>query len=304
MERTLADLHLHTVFSDGSLQDISSFAMNHRVISVTDHNSIGFFQNPPVACDKTRIVIGCEVTVNKIPDILVYFPNLKCYSYALENELAGLRSAEAHIIQSCYKKLGYTDWAHDIDRAFPKNQVIKDARTRDLAAIIHLHRNHLEYDDGNFDRIDLMEARKMRSDFAVETSFSFRKDIAFELAKRFNGETFLAHPIRTAIRQSNFRGNNGVDLSGELKSLLNQFWNHGGKGVEWEFFPAEYMNRYNLDAALLQHMREVVLGFVSQKQIHLSIGTDSHSMKDFEESQRWLCVQFPRIYSFLPPWVK
>lgn len=300
----LTDLHLHTVFSDGLLHDITSLVMNHHTISVTDHNSIRFFKNNPISCNGTRIIIGCEVTIDRFPDILVYFPNMTCYSSSLENELAGIRLAEATIIKACYLKLGYTNWEYDISRAFPQKQAVKDARTRDLAAIIHLYRYCLEYDDGNFETIDLREARKIRWIFAEENGFPFPENTAFQIAKKYNGEAFLAHPIRTAIKKASFRRSGKFDLSIELKLLLERFLFYGGSGIEWEFFTAEQTERYELSAYVLDSMREIILDFAKQNQINLSIGTDTHSLENFDEGNQWLCTQIPKIYSFLPTWSK
>ena len=294
----MIDLHLHTVFSDGTLKDISCFEGTNSIISVTDHNSIGFFKENPLFLKKLRIIIGCEITVTGTYDILLYFPNLTNYSDSLEFELSKIRLNEALIIKSCYEELGYDNWEYDISRAFPKEQRIKDARTRDLAAIIYLKRNNLEYANGEFEREDLIRARKSRMDYADKHKNSVNKNVAFEIGKKFKGETSLAHPIRTLLKMYRDVDPQSSDFLNKLYELMISFKNKGGQGLEIELVDNETIDKYSISPYLLKKIRNEIFDFSLKNNMYLTTGSDAHCTKNC--NHKLDSVFFERF----PAWVK
>ena len=97
----MIDLHMHTVFSDGQITDISTVVNRCKVFSITDHNSI---QACKYYADKTqdsKLIVGCEVTIDRAPDYLIYFPNMD-YSDKIEEALEKIRLSEEEVIKACY----------------------------------------------------------------------------------------------------------------------------------------------------------------------------------------------------------
>lgn len=224
----MIDLHLHTVFSDGKISDFGQIVDHCEIIAITDHNSIQACRFFSDKLKGRKMIMGCEVTVDRAPDYLIYFPGIE-YSNEIEEELKKIRLAEEMVIRHCYDKLGFSQWDKDIARAYPLGQKVKNARTRDLAAIIHLYNNNLEYDDGKFGFDDLKTARKQRWTYAEKMGNPIGADIAFDIAGRHNGKIVLAHPVHTAIKRCPRNNTNVVTVKEKLIHLLKEFIEEGGK---------------------------------------------------------------------------
>ena len=252
----MIDLHLHTIFSDGDISDIEKIVEYCDTVAITDHNSLqacSFFQN---AMHGKNIIVGCEVTVDQAPDYLLYFPNggpLK----EIEHELETIRMAEEEVIKECYFRLGYRKWETDIARAFSQKQRIKNARTRDLAAIIHLYKHGMNYDNGAFDLKDLAIARKQRWEYAEMNGNPIHEDAAFALAKKYGGQIVLAHPIRTAIRRCP-KEITVASVEEQLLALMNCYASKGGKSIEWEYFSVPHIEKYRLTLSDIAAIRTTV----------------------------------------------
>lgn len=299
----MIDLHLHTVFSDGKITDIEKIVQNCDVISITDHNSI---QACKFFADKLKgkkLIIGCEVTVDRAPDYLLYFPE-NTYSDELEKAFEKIRIAEEGVIKQCYYNLGYNQWEKDITVAFPQNQKVKNARTRDLAAIIHLYNTGLDYDNGNFDFGDLKIARKQRWTYADSIGNPVPEDIAFEIADRFAGKLVLAHPIHTAIKRCPRDNTTSTVIVEKLNSLLKAFVNKGGKYLEWEYFSEEYIGKYELTMDDLTEIRCIITDVVEKNGLQYTIGTDSHSLDGYDNAIKWLKENESIIQSNLATWIE
>ncbi len=298
----MIDLHMHTVFSDGQITDISTVVNRCKVFSITDHNSI---QACKYYADKTqdsKLIVGCEVTIDRAPDYLIYFPNMD-YSDKIEEALEKIRLSEEEVIKACYYKLGYTDWENDIKRAFPQNQKVNNARTRDLAAIIHLYKNGIAYDDGKFDFGDLKVARKERWAFAENEGNPIPEDYAFEIAKKFNGVIVIAHPIHTAIKRCPKDDTNASTVLQKLIALIDSFYDMGGMTVEWEFFSEEHLDKYGLLIDEITEIRKTVLDKANAYGFSFTIGSDSHTLANYDKAVEWLSANYEIIKDKIANWI-
>lgn len=298
----MIDLHMHTIFSDGEIIDIGSVIDNCEIFSITDHNTILAYKYYSDIVKNTKVIIGCEVTVDRAPDYLIYFPGIG-YSDEIEKALEKIRFSEEEIIKKCYYKLGYNNWDYDIQRAFPKNQKVKNARTRDLAAIIHLYKNDIEYDNGKFDFIDLKTARKKRWEFAEKIGNSISENYAFEIAKMFNGKIVLAHPIHTAIKKCPKDSTNVVTISEKLTELIDKFYSKGGTVIEWEFFSEEHIDRYGLSIFELSEIRKLEIDKVNNYGFSFTIGSDIHTMENYDKVVEWLSGNYEIVKERLAEWI-
>ena len=298
----MIDLHLHTVFSDGKITDIEKVVQNCDVISITDHNSIQACKCFTDKLQGKKLIIGCEVTVDRAPDYLLYFPNMS-FSEELEKEFEVIRIAEEGVIKRCYENLGYRQWEKDIEVAFPPNQIIKNARTRDLAAIIHLYNTGLDYDNGNFDFSDLKVARKQRWTYADTIGNPVSEDIAFYIAKKYNGMIVLAHPIHTAIKRCPHDKRMVSMIIEKLDVLLKTFIEKGGKYLEWEYFGEEHIDKYELSMVDLKQIRSIVKVTAENSGLQYTIGTDSHTLDDYDGAIKWLKVNENIIHDNLATWI-
>ena len=293
---------MHTIFSDGQIIDISTVTNNCKVFSITDHNSIQACKYFANMITNSKLIVGCEVTIDRAPDYLVYFPN-GGYLPEIEVALEEIRVSEEKVIKSCYNKLGYSDWENDIKRAFPQNQKVNNARTRDLAAIIHLYKNNLIYDDGKFDFSDLKIARKERWAYAENEGNPLLEDYAFEIARKYNGVIVLAHPIHTAIKKCSKDDINITTVSQKLIVLIDSFYNMGGKTVEWEFFSDEHIDKYGLSMENVSEIRKIVTEKANTYDFYFTIGSDSHTLNNYDKAIKWLTKNFEVIKNKMVEWI-
>lgn len=300
----MIDLHLHTIFSDGDIFDMEKIVEYCDTVAITDHNSLqacSFFQN---VMQGKNMIVGCEVTVDRAPDYLLYFPNggpLK----EIEHELEIIRTAEEEVIKECYFRLGYREWETDIARAFSQKQRIKNARTRDLAAIIHLYKHGMDYDNGAFDRKDLAIARKQRWEYAEKNGNPIHEDAAFPLAKKYGGQIVLAHPIHTAIQRCPKEIPVTVTSVGEqLLALMKCYASKGGKSIEWEYFSVPHIEKYRLTLSDITEIRRTVWENALEYGFLFTLGSDSHSLDNYTAAAKWLTESETAIRSKLVEWVR
>ena len=299
----MIDLHLHTVFSDGRITDIKQIVDNCNIISITDHNSIAACNYFSDKLENTKLIVGCEVTVDRAPDYLIFFPD-KSYSDDLEEEFKKIRVAEENVIKECYRNLGYSNWDEDISRAYAENQQIKSARTRDLAAIIHLYKTSLQYDSGKFDFDDLKIARRQRWEYAEKVGNPISEDIAFQISRDYDGVIVLAHPIHTAIKKCSKDNTNANTVREKLVVLLDSFSTKGGVAVEWEYFSVEHLHKYNLSVEEIREMRNMILDKAGEYDFGFTMGSDSHSLDNYYEALKWLSENELIIRDKLLRWIK
>ena len=298
----MIDLHLHTVFSDGSIVDIKKITQFCDIISITDHNTLRGFQYFNKYAHDKKVIMGCEVTVDKDPDYLVYFLNTKDY-YSIEKQLEKIRLTEEDVIKKCYNSLGYNQWERDLKCAFPPGQKIKNARTRDLAAIIHLYKNGMKYDNGYFDMDDLKVARLQRSLYFENYGRIFPNNYAFVIAKMYKCKIVLAHPIHTASKRSKSLIFDVDTVIQELELLIQQFIEQGGKFLEWEYFSIKDSLKYGFNLDELKKIRNVIIKHAERNNLQYTIGSDSHSLDDYEEVLKWLPICDKRIKSNIASWI-
>jgi len=297
------DLHLHTVFSDGKITEIEKIIQHCEVISITDHNSIQACKYFSDKLEGKKLIVGCEVTVDRAPDYLLYFPNL-LFSEELEKEFESIRIAEEGVIKECYKNLGYQQWEKDIEAAFPQNQKVKNARTRDLAAIIHLRNSGLDYDNGKFDFEDLKIARKQRRIYADTVGNPVPEDMAYNIAEKYDGKLVLAHPVHTAMKRC-LRDHTTVStIIEKLNSLLKSFVDKGGKYLEWEYFSEEHMDKYGLTMDDLEQIRGIIKRTAEENNLEYTIGTDSHTLDGYDAALKWLKDNEAIILEKLATWIR
>lgn len=299
----MIDLHLHTVFSDGKISDLKKVVDNCEIVSITDHNSVLAYEYFKEGNSETEYLIGCEVTVDRAPDYLVYFPKTAKLN-EIENKLREIREAEENIIKACYYNLGYNNWENDLKNAFPTDQRIKNARTRDLAAIIYLYRTGMNYDNGNFEFEDLKIARKQRWTYADTIGNSVSENIAFDIANEFEGKVVLAHPIHTAIKRCPKNSTNATTIKEKLHSLLDDFIKNNGLYIEWEYFSEEHLGKYSISVEELEEIRSIVYSKSEEHNLSFTIGTDSHNLENYDKSLLWLKENEAKIYSKLADWIK
>lgn len=298
----MIDLHFHTFFSDGNIYDIGEIARQCKTISITDHNSIqayNFFQNEQYS---EKLLIGCEVTVDRAPDYLLYFPDGGPL-VEIEHELEEIRMAEEQVVKECYYRLGYLDWDKDIVRAFPREQKSTNARIRDLAAIIHLYKRGMDYDNGAFEGQDLRIARKQRWEYAEKNGNPTPVNAAFSLAKKYCGQIVLAHPIRTAIRNCSENRTNVSAIKEQLLALMDCYASKEGKSIEWEYFSDLHMEKYGLTLSDIAGLRAMVWEKAAKYGFLFTVGTDSHTLDNYRASVKWLVESEAAIRSKFVKWV-
>lgn len=298
----MIDLHLHTVFSDGSITNIKIITQYCDIISITDHNTLsGFFYFNKYNHDK-KLIMGCEVTVDNDPDYLLYFSDTKDY-YSIEKQLEEIRLTEEDVIKKCYKSLGYNKWERDLKYAFPLGQKVKNARTRDLAAIIHLYKNGMKYDNGYFDLDDLKLARLQRRLYSKNYGRIFPNNYAFVIAEMYKCKIVLAHPIHTAIKRSKSLIFDVDTVIKELDLLIQQFIGQGGVFIEWEYFSKRDCIKYNINLDEIKRIRYAVIKHAERNNLQYTIGSDSHSLDYYEEVLKWLPNCDKCIKSNIASWI-
>lgn len=296
----MIDLHLHTIFSDGELSDISFISDRCKILSVTDHNTIGFYKDIDYSACHSQLLLGCEITIERCPDYIVYFPKRK-YEPNIEEDLKKIRLGEEEVIKKCYIDAGYNNWETDISRAFSVNQKNKNARTRDLAAILYLYRKNLQYANGFFDYPDLKQARILRRKYTEHFGSIFSDKMPFDIANKHNGIIVLAHPIHTAIKQS-FK--NPCLTEETLIKLLNNFALKKGRIVEWEHFSDYDLVKYNLTNDFIEKIRNIIMNKAEEWNFLLTLGSDSHSLKDYENTMLWLKTEETLIKNRLADFIR
>ena len=267
----MIDLHIHTVYSDGTpdFDEIINLSNRMERISVTDHNSVAFYLElkqktedfPEISTIANKFVVGTEITMEGYPDYLLYFSEVqnmdKNTLMTIEKRLKVIRENEAIAIKAAYESLGFTSWDADFSQVNKINKIPLEARTKELAAICYLKRTgSVEY--GHFEMEDLRKARIARRSIAV-TEIP-QVDTPIDIAKLTGGTLVLAHPIRTAIKNTG-RSSELRDIEVELERLFSVFFQGGGTVIEWEFLDGEIepsANRYPaLDGAYPQIRRQV-----------------------------------------------
>ena len=279
----MIDLHLHTHYSDGRLMDgdiaeIRSFC--HR-ISITDHNTTLWYADHPQASSSPDILMGCEITIDRRPDILIYFPNLHSFSNELEHSLQRIRDNESHIIQKCYFELGFHDWEEDLPRVFDTENRIKSARVRDLAAILYQKRTNQIVSCDYFEHEDLMLARKQRRQHGVN-ELDLHIDEPYSIAKSFHGIPVLPHPIRTAMRWEA----TPKKACDSLLKLLDDFSSHDGHIIEYEFLSDDFIYRHGVYNEISK-FRSIIRTFADTNNIFFTISSDAHSFDDILSYKKW-----------------
>lgn len=294
----MLDLHIHTFFSDGEDAPHSFFQFRHRKFAITDHNSVMAASAFSPASE--TLLVGCEITVNREPDILVYFPqctDTQAIESALRDEL---REPEARIIRACYECLGLSNWERDLSLAFPRSAKIHSARTRDLAAMLYLYRHNLEFADGYFTKRELLEARKTRDSYDDSHGSPIGRDYAFHFARRYAGIPVLAHPIRTALQRSKM-ASDGTGPKEKLISLIESFHAKGGDTIEYEYVSDESAMRWNVKD--LREMRRTVADMAEHYQLRYTIGSDAHSLKSYDSYVSWYHRNAGIVSRNLPVWL-
>ena len=299
----MIDLHLHTIFSDGKIGDLTQIANKCDVISITDHNTIQGFNFFSKSLTSKKIILGTEITVEGVPDYLLYFSDT-LFDSRIETELENIRLEEERIIKHCYFELGYTCWEEDIARAYPSFQKVKNARTRDLAAIIHLYHSGLDYDEGNFELNDLKIARRQRRTYSASVGNVTSIDIAFDIAKKFHGKIVLAHPIRTAVKRCAKNHFNISTIKENLLNLIYEYIGKGGKIIEWEYLTTNYLKRHRLALKDTECLRRTILREVVSSNLNLTIGSDSHVPNEYETTAAWLKTNEATFGRYLAGWIK
>ena len=299
----MIDLHIHTVFSDGLISEISDIKKDCDLFCITDHNSLAaydFFKNN---LTNSNYIIGCEITIDRAPDHLIYFPKFSNIK-EIESDLENIRLAEENVIKQCYFKLGFNNWEEDISKAYPSWQKIRNARTRDLAAIIHLHKSRLSYDGGNFDKDDLMIARAERNKFADSEGNPVSENYAFKLAKKYRGNIVLAHPIHSAIKKCRRGDTTLSSVKSKVEQLINSFALKGGTCIEWEYFDIQNADKYGLTLNALGNIKDFIFDIAKDSNLTFTIGSDSHSLDNYHNSRSWLNDNNSIILDRIAPWIK
>ena len=278
----MIDLHLHTIFSDGQITDLKRIINRCDIISITDHNTISAYKFFANSLKNIKVIIGCEITVDGAPDYLLYFPQNCANLDMIEYELEVIRLSEEIVIKHCYYSLGYDNWEVDIKRAYSPSQIIRNARTRDLAAIIHLYNKGLRYDNGNFNLEDLKIAIRFRWEYKKNLGNPIATNIAFDIATKFGGQIVLAHPIRTALKRCSSDNISITTLQEIIIKLLRTYALKSGKIIEWEYLGENYLGKYGLSLNDEIILRDFLLEKITEYEFTLTFGTDAHSLKNYE----------------------
>lgn len=299
----MIDLHIHTVFSDGAISDISDIKHDCELFSITDHNSVLAYKSFKENLINCNFVVGCEITIDRAPDILVYFPK-NCNLDEIESELSSIRLKEENVIKHCYSDLGFKNWDEDIARSYPSWQKVRNARTRDLAAIIHLYKTGKNYDNGSFDIDDLKVARKQRNKFAETEGNPIPEDLAFSIASKYQGRTVLAHPIHTSIKKCKRDDTTISSVKIKLDKLIDDFVLKGGLYIEWEYFESSSLKKYGLSISDIGLIKNFISDKAKENKLTFTMGSDSHSSENYHNSKNWLIENKKIILDRLAPWVE
>ena len=293
---------MHTIFSDGRINDISSIVKICNVMAITDHNTIQSNKYYSDILGKVKHFIGCEVTVDASPDYLIYFFSNK-YLYDIESNLRELRESEENAIKWCYHDLGYDSWESDKEQSFASYQKIRSMQTKNLAAIIHFYNADLKKLGCQFDLSDLKTARNARRKYRTEVGNTIPVDFAFQLAGKFDGEIVLAHPIHTSIKLCSRDLTNRTVIINKLDKLLESFVEHSGTTIEWEYMSPELLSRYELENDI-KAIRQWLWRKANSLSMKYTIGSDAHDIQGQYAARCWLCNSELLLEGKLADWIQ
>lgn len=259
-----ADLHIHSIFSDGSgtPEDIVHEAKKQKVslLSVCDHASIDSYERLSAACSQNRIsyVPGVELGATlKGEDyhVLAYNfdrHNSEMLEFIRQQYIQSQKDCENMIAKMCvdYPQLSLSDY---ISYEYPKElggwKYIHYAVDRGIFAAYQ--------EAGAYIYPKYMQTNEEES--SVEQFCS--------VVKRANGVPVLAHP-----------GNNSPD---KLCSLLRDMQDNGIEGIEC-FYPSHS-----------RETTEIYLDYCRRNNLRITGGSDCHGEYDKTEGFTIGALQIP-----------
>ena len=113
----------------------------------------------------------------------------------------------------------------------------------------------------------------------------------------------LAHPIHTAIKRCPKDDTNASTVLQKLIALIDSFYDMGGMAVEWEFFSEEHLDKYGLSMDEIAGIREIVIDKANVYGFSFTIGSDSHTLENYDKAVEWLSENYEIIKDKIANWI-
>jgi hypothetical protein len=283
-------------------------------ISVTDHNSVAMYfevnrtaeSKQPKDSYLSKMIVGAELTVEGFPDFLIYYPDVPVNSTAILEEielyLTQIRINEDWAIKCAYESFGFSEWESDKKLAFPQYTRVSEARTRELASILYMKRTGNYSQSGYFEREDLVKARIARRSVGHDMVSNICDP--YLICEKTGGRLVLAHPIRTAIKVAG-RSEDYSTVIEYLSKLIDDFAQHGGNTIEWEYLDDEFTSKNPRHPVLQGHysdVRQLQRSALDIYNFHCVWGSDTHKSHP-ENYDIWATSLFPDFRDYLPEWI-
>jgi len=323
--RFYLDLHIHTCFSDGfsRLSDVLAYSINFHCISITDHNTLnGYLRLADQLENQTygqcRFLPGVELRLPWLPDYLVYFPRLIDRKTLLQVQKWLERIDELDQLITIYVAKDYIT-----KKLLPNKELISLWKSIDpcatctkrffgtmqLAKLIATYNSDCDW------KKMVLEVRKYKSailKYPPDELYSKAKELldiaspdsVVAMAKNYNGEVVLAHPLRELARA------NKEKMPLNEKSILDglerisQKYIKKGMCVEYIIHYCDGWWKKNFAIERVK-ANKILKSWSLDLGLKMTIGTDAHSLKKKEREQYITDLQnIPgEIYHTLPDWL-
>ena len=77
----------------------------------------------------------------------------------------------------------------------------------------------------------------------------------------------------------------------------------GGKTVEWEFFSDEHIDKYGLSMENVSEIRKIVTDKADIYDLYFTIGSDSHTLDNYDKAIEWLTKNCEVIKNKMVEWI-
>lgn len=89
----------------------------------------------------------------------------------------------------------------------------------------------------------------------------------------------------------------------KLIALIDSFYDMGGMTVEWEFFSEEHLDKYGLLIDEITEIRKTVLDKANAYGFSFTIGSDSHTLANYDKAVEWLSANYEIIKDKIANWI-
>lgn len=305
------DLHLHTIYSDGrnTLEDVSSYQRNSMLeyISITDHNTL---QGNIVLWQQgkwqSQFLVGTELRLPGVPDILIYFPSISLQkAMEVEEKLRSICRLDQEITLEIAKDYIDNDallvWR---DSPHFNNQGNYWLGTLQLAQLISQRKQP---------PIDIIkEIRKKKSlifnaPHGIKASRELNDIANFEwinkLVIEYNGVAVLAHPYREIMRRLHKEtALEFASFKAELENMMKELINFNIKTFEHITVYSRYWWEQHCAFSTMD-ANNFFIKLCRTNKLNLTVGSDSHDLSHSDDIIPSM-IDNDCLSQFLPAWLR